>query len=105
MGNVIHLILGPAQPKELRVIYIEEAKTKQRYSIRWPETFQMFVENIHELFPDTKKIITKRFLFKDACDFMVCVQSESTFQGLLPRHKQVAPTVDVYYVVLKKMIV
>jgi len=102
MGNVWH---WHSQPKEIRIIYVVEKTTKQVFPIRWPDSFAQFVLELQELFPSTKTFEKKKFLFKDACEFSVCVMSESTFQALIPTHKQIAPTVDVYYVVLESWIV
>lgn len=84
------------------MIYVRERHGKQTYPILWPDTFAQFVTEMHNLFPDTaKRLEKKKFLFKDACDFCVCVMSESTYQALVPNHKQTAPSVDVYYVTLE----
>lgn len=102
MGTVFH---WNTQPKEIRIIYVVEKGNKQVYPIRWPESFAQFVLELHELFPSTRSLDKKKFLFKDACEFSVCVMSDSTFQALIPKHKQIAPTVDVYYVVLESWLV
>lgn len=102
MGNVWS---WNTQPKEIRVIYVKEASRNLIYPIRWPDSFAQFVRELHELFPKTVTFDQKKFIFQDACDFTVCVMSESTFQALLPTHKQIAPAVNVYYVVLKCWVV
>lgn len=102
MGNVFQ---WHAQPKELRIIYVVEKAGKQIFPIRWPDSFAQFVLELQELFPATRALDKKKFIFKDACEFSVCVMSESTFQALIPKHKQIAPTVDVYYVVLESWVV
>lgn len=98
MGNILNL---RSQPKEIRIIYVEDENTKRLYPILWPDSFAQFVLALHELFPATKKWSKTKFLFKDASNQEVCVCSESTFQALVPKHKQVAPTVDLYYVSLE----
>jgi len=102
MGNVLN---WRHQPKEIRIIYVEEKDSGRVYPVLWPDSFAQFVLELYELFPATKQLTQTKFLFKDACETLVCVCSESTFQALVPKHKQVAPTVDLYYVSLESWLV
>ena len=98
MGNLLNWRM---QPKEIRVIYVTDCKTKHIYPILWPDSFAQFILELHTLFPVTKSLEKNKFLFRDACEFSVCVCSESTYQALIPKHKQTAPNVDTYYVTLE----
>ena len=102
MGNLLN---WKNQPKEIRVIYVQDKTSKQVYPVQWSDSFAQFVMELHDLFPATKKLEKTKFQFKDASEFLVCVQSEATFQALVPRHKQAAPNVDVYYVILESWLV
>ena len=102
MGN---LISWRNQPKEIRVIYVMEKQKKQIYPILWPDSFAQFVQELHQLFPATKQLEKTKFIFRDACEFSVCVCSENTFQALVPKHKQTAPEVNVYFVTLESWLV
>jgi hypothetical protein len=41
------------------------------------------------------------FFFEDASAFQVCICSQSTFAGLVPKHKKITENVDLYYVNLE----
>lgn len=102
MGNIIN---WRNQPKEIRIIYVTEKGNTRIYPVLWPDSFAQFVLELYDLFPETKKFNQTKFLFKDACNMSVCVCSESTFQALVPKHMQIAPTVDLYYVSLESWLV
>lgn len=116
MGNILRWMWS-LQPTEIRVIYVKEHGTEHVFPVAWPDSYLQFVSNLHEIFPAMKHVGKKklddtnhtndqlRFLFKDASEFPVCVVSESTFRGLTPCHKQIAPTVNVYYVSLNSWVV
>lgn len=101
MGNIWHT---ERQPKELRVIYVQDHKTKRIYPISWPDTFQQLVEELYLLFPQTKQYKTPKLVFEDGTQGEVCVCSEHTFRALVPKHQKVAPAVDLYHVGLKHWI-
>lgn len=100
MGNIFS---WHVQPKELRVIYVQDDKTKRIYPIPWPNTFQNFVEELHELFPKTK-LLKPKFLFDDAIEGKVCICSETTYRALVPKHQKIV-NVDLYYVGLDKWLI
>ena len=100
MGNMLN---WRHQPKEVRVIYLEEHG--RVYPILWPDSFAKFVLELHNLFPSTKQLKKPKFTFQDATENPVCVCSESTFQALVPKHKKVAPSVELYYVSLEQWLV
>jgi hypothetical protein len=75
------------------------------YPIDWPDSFAEFVLALHDLFPATKSIKTTKFVFNDSCEFPVSIVSESTFKALTPKHRKIAPAVDVYYVTLESWVV
>lgn len=102
MGNLLN---WRSQAKELRVIYVVEKNKRDVYPIQWPESFFEFVRELHTLFPATKRIEQTKFKFRDACEFSVTVTSENTFQALVPKHRQIAPSVDLYYVTLESWLV
>jgi hypothetical protein len=99
MGNLLN---WKHQPKELRVIYLEDKKSGYVYPVSWPESFPEFIMALHEIFPTTSTLKSTKFLFKDASEVQVCVCSQRTFDALVPKHRQIAPTVDMYYVSLEK---
>jgi hypothetical protein len=100
MGNMLN---WRHQPKEVRVIYLEEQGLI--YPILWPDSFAKFVLELHNLFPVTKHLKKTKFMFQDATENPVCVCSESTFQALVPKHKEIAPSVELYYVSLERWLV
>jgi hypothetical protein len=103
MGNLLN---WKSQSKEIRIIYVsEKGKNAKLYPLLWPDSFAQFVAELRDLFPTTKRFQQTKFLFKDACEKIVCVCGESTFQALVPIHRAVAPTVDLYYVSLETWIV
>ncbi len=102
MGNVLN---WKHQPKEIRVIYIQDNTKNRIYPVLWSDSFAQFVVELYQLFPQTKQIESTTFMFRDACEKSVCVCSEATFQALVPKHKAVAPGVDCYYVSLESWIV
>lgn len=128
MGNVVRWMWS-LQPTEIRVIYVKEHGTDQVFAVEWPETYAQFVSNLYEIFPAMKQIGRKhhveknhvekretekhfvekptlpKCVFKDASEFTVSVVSESTFRGLTPCHKQIAPTVNLYYITLNSWVV
>ena len=101
MGNFFNF---HAQPKELRVIYVSDSTSKIRYPLVW-STFAQFLLDIYELFPKSKDIPQTKFLFNDATETSVCICNEITFAALVPRHKQISPTVELYYCVLRSWLV
>jgi hypothetical protein len=102
MGNILS---WRNQPKEIRIIYVSEKRTERIYPLLWPDSFAQFVLELYDLFPATKQLNQTKFLFQDACDNAVCICSETTFQALVPKHKQIAPTVDLYYVSLESWLI
>lgn len=104
------LISWAIQPKEVKVIYVEdpdrkirkkEGKRKRMYEFRWPILYSEFVAAIKRLFPD-HPVKKGRFVFEDGGEYEVCVFDEAMYDGLVPKHHQAAPKVDLYYVILKK---
>jgi len=97
MGNIFS---WKSQPRELRIIYVEDEK-ERIFPIFWPASFAQFILEISNLFPYLRN--PRQFIFKDGTNFNVWVCNESTFQALVPKHKSIAPTVDLYYVCLEKI--
>lgn len=101
MGNISYW-WRHQQPTEIRIIYLEDKNQDLVYGVHWPETFAEFIASLYQIFPDTRNLKSIKFIFQDGCDKQVCVCSQSTFDALVPKHKKVAPTVDVYYVCLEE---
>ena len=102
MGNLINF---KSQPSEIRIIYVEEKSSARTFPLLWPDSFAQFVLELYDLFPGTRSLTTTKFLFKDGTDASVCVCSESTFSAIVPKHRQIAPKVDLYYCVLESWLV
>lgn len=89
--------------KEIRVIYVTDGN--RTYPLTWSESFSQFLLQLYEIFPYCKQLTGTTFYFRDGTGISVCVCNESTFHGLVPRHRQLAPDVNLYYSVLEKWIV
>lgn len=107
MGNYIS---QGHQPKENRIIYVTDKKKGRLYPIKWPESYVEFIQIMNNLFPSAKKKINKQkdknksnvFYFEDAGKFVVCIKSQETYAGLIPKHQEISPGLHLYYVSLEK---
>ena len=102
MGNWLNF---KSQPKEIRIIYITDRKTELTYPLIWSDSFAEFVLELQELFPSSRASQQTKFIFKDQTVTSVCIVNESTFSAIVPKHKQISPTVDLYYCILDFWIV
>jgi hypothetical protein len=100
MGNIFDF---SAQPKEIRIIYVKNHE--KVYPINWPFSYDDLLLELCALFPYMQALTLEELRFKDAGDDPVTVCTQSTFSALAPKHKKLAPTVDLYYVSLDECVV
>ncbi len=97
-----------SQPKEIRTIYVTDKSTGLIYPLDWSDSYAQFLMELQELFPRTTKdwkLAQFRFFFVDATETTVCICNESTFAAIVPKHRVISPTVNLYYTVVESWIV
>lgn len=95
---------GPEQPKEIRRIYfssnqsvkIDRVDRHMDYVVSWPDRYETLVEDVYRV---TGKR-AKHFVFMDGTKCPVLVCEQSTYEGLVPKHKSLDGKIELYYVVI-----
>lgn len=87
------------QPKEYRIIYLYSSRDKCLYPLTWPSTYAELVTLVEEHLGQTFQDRRPKLFFKDAHGIPVCVESQSTFEGLVPLQRKMEP-LCVYSVAL-----
>ncbi len=80
------------------VIYVYRTP-EELIPIKWPSSFSQLHEALvyHKAIPGT----ALQLFIKDATENVMCVSSETSFQALVPKHKEIHPNVDLYYLMIQ----
>jgi hypothetical protein len=97
MGNSFSYLIQ-IKRKQYKVIYIQD-ESEHFYPLNWPETYSELLLNLKIHFNFTPK--NNVIVADDVSEHDMYVTSQASFQALIPKHKEVPPGIDVFYIGIK----
>lgn len=91
---------GPAQPREIRVIYTE-LPDGTVLPIAWPPTLADFHEEAQWVMGQDPETVTPHYVFLDGTGRVMQVMREAHFRALVPIYETIKDEVKIFHVSVK----
>ena len=94
MGNYLSSYI-PIIKSQYHVIYIQDIDSNF-YPIKWPYTYEELLLCMQIQFDYIP--LNNSLIVDDASDHLMNINSQSSFEALIPKYKEVVPRAEIYYI-------